>query len=119
MRTTIDAAGRLVIPKAARDELDLAPGTDLELRVVDRQIEIEVPVTAMRLVERGSGVVAVTDREMPVLTVELAHGFLLTEAVITRRSDVEHRIDRPGRSGAAPRLIDRQSLACSTVLPPT
>ncbi|MFY9807922.1 MAG: formate dehydrogenase accessory sulfurtransferase FdhD [Pseudonocardiaceae bacterium] len=31
----------------------------------------------------------------------------------------QHRIDRPGRSGAAPRLIDRQSLACSTAPPRT
>ncbi len=76
MRTTIDGAGRLVIPKAVRDELDLAPGTELELRIVDRRIEIEIPVTPMRLVEHGSGVVAVTDREMPVLTAEMVRDTL-------------------------------------------
>lgn len=76
MRTTIDGAGRLVIPKAARDELDLAPDTELELRIVDRRIEIEIPVTPMRLVEHGSGVVAVTDREMPVLTAEMVRDTL-------------------------------------------
>lgn len=76
MRATIDGAGRLVIPKAARDELDLAPGTELELRIVDRRIEIEIPVTPMRLVEHGSGVVAVTDREMPVLTAEMVRDTL-------------------------------------------
>jgi len=71
MRTVIDAAGRLVVPKQARDELGLTPGTELELRVVDRRIEIEVPPTAMRLEEREHGVVAVTDRPMPVLTAEM------------------------------------------------
>jgi AbrB family looped-hinge helix DNA binding protein len=76
MRTTIDAAGRLVIPKAARDELGLTPGTELELRIVDRRLEIEIPLTPMRLVEHGSGVVAVTDREMPVLTAEMVRDTL-------------------------------------------
>lgn len=70
MRSTIDAAGRLVVPKAARDELGLAPGTELEVTVVDRRIELEVPATPMRLEEREHGVVAVTDREMPVLTTD-------------------------------------------------
>lgn len=71
MRTVIDSAGRLVVPKAARDELGLVPGTELELRVVDRRIEIDVPPTAMRLADDGYGVVAVTDQEMPVLTADM------------------------------------------------
>lgn len=70
MRSTIDAAGRLVVPKAVRDELGLTPGTELEVTVVDRRIELEVPATPMRLEEREHGVVAVTDREMPVLTTD-------------------------------------------------
>lgn len=70
MRTTIDAAGRVVIPKAIRDELGLTSGAELELTVVDRRIEIETPATPMRLEEREHGVAAVTDREMPVLTAE-------------------------------------------------
>lgn len=71
MRTVIDSAGRLVVPKAARDELGLTAGTELELRVVDQRIEIEVPATAMRLETDEHGVVAVTEREMPVLTAEM------------------------------------------------
>lgn len=71
MRTVIDSAGRLVVPKAARDELGLGPGTELEVRIVDRRIEIEVPATAMRLEEDEHGAVAVADREMPVLTTEM------------------------------------------------
>lgn len=60
----------MVVPKAARDELGLTTGTELELRVVDRRIEIEFPATQMRLEEREHGVVAVADREMPLLTTE-------------------------------------------------
>lgn len=71
MRTAIDGAGRVVVPKAIRDELGLTAGTPLEVRVVDRRIEIEVPATAMTLEETGTGPIAVTDRQMPVLTTEL------------------------------------------------
>lgn len=70
MRSTIDAAGRLVVPKAARDELGLTPGTELEVSVVDRHLELAVPATPMRLEEREHGVVAVADREMPILTAD-------------------------------------------------
>lgn len=76
MKTTIDNAGRIVVPKQAREELGLAPGTELELRVVDRRIEIEVPATPMRLEERDHGVVAVTDRTMPILTTDMVRDTL-------------------------------------------
>lgn len=71
MRLTIDAAGRIVVPKHVRDELGLLPGTELELGVVDGRIELEVPPTPMRLEEHDEGVVAVADREMPVLTSDM------------------------------------------------
>ncbi|MBA2419707.1 MAG: AbrB/MazE/SpoVT family DNA-binding domain-containing protein [Thermoleophilaceae bacterium] len=71
MRTTIDGAGRLVVPKALRDELGLAAGQELELRAVDGRLEAEVPATPMRLEERDGDLVAVTDAELPRLTPEL------------------------------------------------
>jgi len=43
MRTTIDAAGRLVVPKPLREELGFAPGAELELTVVDGRLEVAVP----------------------------------------------------------------------------
>jgi AbrB family looped-hinge helix DNA binding protein len=43
MRTTIDAAGRIVVPKALREELGYAPGTELDLRAVDGRLEVVVP----------------------------------------------------------------------------
>lgn len=76
MRITIDAAGRIVVPKPMRDDLGLAPGTELELSVVDGRIEVDVPATPMRLEEAEHGVVAVADRDMPTLTTDLVRDTL-------------------------------------------
>lgn len=43
MRTTIDKAGRVVVPKPIRDALGLAPGTEIEIQDVDGRVEISVP----------------------------------------------------------------------------
>jgi AbrB family looped-hinge helix DNA binding protein len=43
MRTTIDASGRLVVPKAVRDELGFAAGTELQLAVINGVLEVRVP----------------------------------------------------------------------------
>lgn len=51
MRTTIDAAGRLVVPKSLRDELGFSGGTELELHAVDGRLQVAVPSRAR--VEQG------------------------------------------------------------------
>jgi AbrB family looped-hinge helix DNA binding protein len=71
MRTTIDAAGRIVVPKAIREELALFGGQEVELTAVDGRIEVEVPPTPMHLEERDGHLVAVPDRPLPPLTTEL------------------------------------------------
>jgi AbrB family looped-hinge helix DNA binding protein len=71
MRTTIDSAGRIVVPKPLRDELGLVAGQELELRAVDGALEVEVPPTPMRLGAKEGRLVAVADRPMPELTPEL------------------------------------------------
>jgi AbrB family looped-hinge helix DNA binding protein len=70
MKSTIDAAGRIVVPKALRQALGLHPGQALELRAGDGKLEIEVAATPMRLKKLGKGVVAVPDAELPPLTAE-------------------------------------------------
>lgn len=71
MVTTIDSAGRIVVPKRLREELGFKPGQELELSAVDGRLEVEHPITPMRLVKRGGRLVAVADRSMPTLTSEM------------------------------------------------
>ena len=62
MRTTIDAAGRLVVPKPLREELGFAPGTELEAEAVDGRLEVVVP-SRVRIEEGPHGVRFVADTE--------------------------------------------------------
>ena len=59
MKTTIDAAGRLVIPQDIRREADLKPGTPLEVRWRDGRIEIEPAPLPVKLLRKGRLLVAV------------------------------------------------------------
>jgi AbrB family looped-hinge helix DNA binding protein len=70
MRTTIDAAGRIVVPKPLRDALGLGPGELLEIRASDGRLEVEAAPTPMKLKKRGKGVVAVPETELPPLTAD-------------------------------------------------
>jgi AbrB family looped-hinge helix DNA binding protein len=71
MIATIDAAGRIVVPKRLREELGFTSGQRLELSAVDGRLEVEHPTTPMRLERRRGRLVAVADRPMPELTSEL------------------------------------------------
>lgn len=55
MRTTIDKAGRIVVPKRLRDALGMTPGTELEILAVDDRLEIEVPRASATLVDGPDG----------------------------------------------------------------
>ena len=78
MTTTIDAAGRLVIPKAIRDAAGIQPGMPLEARYRDGRIEIEPSPANVRLEDRDGMLVAVYEEDTPPL----------------RDSDVNATIDR-------------------------
>ena len=71
MRTTIDGAGRIVVPKALRDSLGLAGGQEVEVMARDGHLEIAVAPTTMRLKRRGSVLTAVPDRALPPLTADM------------------------------------------------
>jgi AbrB family looped-hinge helix DNA binding protein len=70
MKTTLDAAGRIVVPKSLRQALGLKPGQPLEIRAGDGRLEIEIAPTPMQLKKRGKGVVAISDVDLPSLTAE-------------------------------------------------
>lgn len=67
MDVTIDAVGRIVVPKALRDQLCLRGGTKLTVRVREGRLELEPAPAAMRLERRGKGLVATSDEPLPPL----------------------------------------------------
>jgi AbrB family looped-hinge helix DNA binding protein len=68
MKTGIDAAGRVVVPKSLRDELGLRPGLALDIRAADGALVIEPLPTPVKLVRRSKRVVAVPQVRLPALT---------------------------------------------------
>ena len=71
MRTTIDKAGRIVVPKSLRDAMGLEAGQEVELTLTDGRIEIDVPAIDVRLERRDGLLVAVPTEPVPVLTTEM------------------------------------------------
>lgn len=76
MRTAIDSAGRVVIPKPLRDRLGLDRGRVVEIREREGRIEIEPAATPMSLVRRAGGRVAVPKDPLPTLTDEIVRAAL-------------------------------------------
>lgn len=68
MKTTLDNAGRLVIPKELRRKAGLRPGTDLEIRWRQGLIEIEPAPFPVKLKKRGRFLVAIPDQSIEQLT---------------------------------------------------
>jgi AbrB family looped-hinge helix DNA binding protein len=72
MRTTIDKAGRLVIPAAVRERAGLTPGTTLEISLDDFGIRLQRVAAGPRLVRIGKRLVArptVSVDERPMIDV--------------------------------------------------
>ena len=76
MRSTIDAAGRLVIPKPLRERLGLTARQAVEISERDGRIEIEPVATPMALLEDEGGPVAVPGESLPTLTDEVVRATL-------------------------------------------
>jgi len=58
MKTTIDKAGRVVIPAAVRERAGLSPGAELEITEDELGIRIERVAAGPRLVKIGKRLVA-------------------------------------------------------------
>jgi AbrB family looped-hinge helix DNA binding protein len=69
MFTTMDAAGRLVIPAEVRRQAALEPGVPLDVRWRDGVIEIEPQPLAVTLKRKGRLLVATPSGPVPKLRV--------------------------------------------------
>ena len=70
IQTTIDSAGRLVLPKTIRDEAGILPGMALRVKVQDGRIELEPVAREVRIVQKGPLRIAVPVEEGPSLQEE-------------------------------------------------
>jgi AbrB family looped-hinge helix DNA binding protein len=70
MKSTIDEAGRLVIPRDLRQAAGIEPGMALELRVEDGAVVIEPATTPVKMERRGRFVVVRPLVDLPPLTSE-------------------------------------------------
>lgn len=80
MRTTIDRAGRIVIPRPLRDQIGLEPG-EVEVTVDQAGIRIQ-PLTSERLVEKGGRL---------VVAAAVEDEGVLTDDVVTALRDADRR----------------------------
>jgi len=86
IRGSIDAAGRLVIPKSIREAAGLRPDTPLEIRYENGRVEIEPAPAEVRIEVRRGVAVAVPVGPVPPVTTE--------EVEAIRRAIREEREDR-------------------------
>jgi len=86
MKSTIDSAGRIVIPKELRRKAGLRPGMALELCYKDGRIEIEPAYLPARIEQRGRFWVLVPEIEVEPLTAEMVEE--TRQAIYREREDV-------------------------------
>jgi AbrB family looped-hinge helix DNA binding protein len=66
--TTIDRAGRIVVPKSLRERAGLLPGTTVQVRLVDSHLEIETVPADVVLKKRGRWLVATSVQDIGILS---------------------------------------------------
>jgi AbrB family looped-hinge helix DNA binding protein len=71
MKSAIDAAGRLVIPKPLRDALQLKEGVEVEVRVKGGCLEVEPTTLPMSPVKKSRLMVLRSREAVPPLTTGL------------------------------------------------
>lgn len=70
MKSTIDSAGRLVIPSGIRKEAGLKPGMNLTVTLRNGTIEIQPASSPVKLIKKGRLTVAVPESDAGVLTLD-------------------------------------------------
>jgi AbrB family looped-hinge helix DNA binding protein len=81
MLTTMDAAGRIVVPKPMREALGITDRTELDVTVDDGRIVISPVPVAKRVEQTSDGAVIVGDDVVPPLTADAVR--LVLESVRT------------------------------------
>ena len=76
MKTTIDAGGRVVIPKRVRDLAGLKPGETVTVDFSDGKIQIEPATKPVKVVRKGSSYVLRAPKGTPPLTVDQVNEIL-------------------------------------------
>lgn len=71
MRTTIDGAGRVVVPKALRDAMGLTAGRAIDVVYVDGRIQIDLAPARVEVADEDGLPVLRATEAMPPLTDEL------------------------------------------------
>lgn len=67
MRTTIDQAGRIVIPKHIRDQVGIVPGP-VDVHVVGNVIHIELPADDIELTRDDHGFLVIPAQDAPTMS---------------------------------------------------
>ncbi|HEY4239922.1 MAG TPA: AbrB/MazE/SpoVT family DNA-binding domain-containing protein [Kofleriaceae bacterium] len=76
-KTTIDTAGRVVIPKALRDELGFTPGSELLVYAEDGNLVIEPVPMELELKRNKNGTMyAVSKKKVPMMSEDLVRDVL-------------------------------------------
>ncbi|HWB71107.1 MAG TPA: AbrB/MazE/SpoVT family DNA-binding domain-containing protein [Egibacteraceae bacterium] len=76
METTIDAAGRIVVPKALRQALGLSPGTRVRIEQHDDYLVLSHAQNASRWESRDGRLVLTAPEGTPQLTAEAVRDLL-------------------------------------------
>ena len=76
MRTTMDAAGRVVIPKALRDAIGLPDGGEVDIELDDGAVVVAVPTVRKRIEQRDGRVTIVAEAPLPPLSDDVVRSAL-------------------------------------------
>ncbi len=73
INVAIDGTGRIVLPKAIREALDLHAGTLLRIRVVDGIVELDPAPKQVRLMKKGRLAVAYPEEASEPLSQDIVN----------------------------------------------